>query len=88
MGESKKSHSPRIHGGNVSKYVIVQHRIENDKNGTPSITEVILTHPDTKKNAMYRLFKWKRALEMESIRVREATKDDYKQLRRRKKKTT
>ena len=77
MGESKKSYSPRIHGGNVKKYVIVQHRIENDKNGVPKIKEVLLAHPDTKKNAAHRLFKWKNILEMENLRLREAEKGDY-----------
>jgi hypothetical protein len=86
MGESKKSYSPRIYGGNVSQYIIVQHRIEKDKDGVPKITEAILTHPDTKKNAMYRLVKWKGALELENIRIREATSDDYKHLYKRKRK--
>ena len=70
MGESKKSYSPRIQGGNVSKYVIVQHKVENDKNGVPKVREVLLAYPDTKKNAQYRLIKWKSILEMENLRLR------------------
>tara|TARA_R100000315_G_scaffold57439_1_gene32095 strand:+ start:25 stop:279 length:255 start_codon:yes stop_codon:yes gene_type:complete len=84
MGESKKSHSPRIHGGNVSKYVIVQDRIETDKDGVPQVKEVLLAHPDTEKNTKHRLFKWRTILEMENLRIREATRADNP--RRRKKK--
>ena len=84
MGESKKSDSPRIHGGNVSKYVIVQHRVENDKNGVPKVKEVLLAYPDTKKNAEYRLIKWKSILEMENLRLREATKEDFPKKRKKK----
>ena len=83
MGKSKKSYSPRIHGGNVKKYVIVQHRIENDKNGKPMVKEVLLAYPDLKKNAERRLFTWKSVLEIENLRIREAQKEDY---RKRKKK--
>ena len=84
MGTSKKSYSPRIHGGNVSKYVIVQDRIETDKDGVPQVKEVLLTHPDTEKNTKHRLFKWRTILEMENLRIREATRADNP--RRRKKK--
>ncbi len=84
MGKSKKSYSPRIHGGNVSKYVIVQDRIETDKDGVPQVKEVLLAHPDTEKNTKHRLFKWRTILEMENLRIREATRADNP--RRRKKK--
>ena len=85
MGESKKSYSPRIHGGNVSKYVIVQHKVENDKNGVPKVREVLLAYPDTRKNAQYRLIKWKSILEMENLRLREATREDFPKKTRKKK---
>ena len=84
MGESKKSYSPRIHGGNVSKYVIVQDRIETNKDGVPQVTEVLLAYPDIMKNAKHRLFKWKTILEMENLRLREATKADYRKRRKKK----
>tara|TARA_B100000519_G_C14130294_1_gene384866 strand:+ start:426 stop:641 length:216 start_codon:yes stop_codon:yes gene_type:complete len=70
----------------VSKYVIVQHKVENDKNGVPKVKEVLLAHPDTEKNAKHRLFKWKTILEMENLRIREATKEDYPKARKKKKK--
>ena len=84
MGESKKSYSPRIHGGNVKKYVIVQNRIEVDEDGTPKVNEVVLAYPDSEKNATRRLFRWRRVLEMENIRIREATKEDYPKKRKKK----
>ena len=84
MGKGEEPYSPRIHGGNVSKYVIVQHRVENDKNGVPKVKEVLLAYPDTKKNAEYRLIKWKSILEMENLRLREATKEDFPKKRKKK----
>tara|TARA_R100001163_G_C4864471_1_gene69226 strand:+ start:63 stop:362 length:300 start_codon:yes stop_codon:yes gene_type:complete len=94
MGKGEEPYSPRIHGGNVSevwkkkwksskyyqetKYVIVQHRIENDKNGKPMVKEVLLAYPDLKKNAERRLFTWKSVLEIENLRIREAQKEDYR----------
>ena len=100
MGKSKKSYSPRIHGGNVSevwekkwksskyyqetKYVIVQDRIEHDSDSVPQVKEVLLAYPDTEKNAKHRLFKWKTILEMENLRLREATKADYRKRRKKK----
>ena len=83
---ASSSDSPRIHGGNVSKYVIVQDRIETNKDGVPQVKEVLLAHPDTEKNAKHRLFKWKTILEMENLRLREATKADYPKARKKKKK--
>tara|TARA_R100000234_G_scaffold101919_1_gene71099 strand:- start:33 stop:239 length:207 start_codon:yes stop_codon:yes gene_type:complete len=68
----------------VSKYVIVQDRIETDKDGVPQVKEVLLAHPDTEKNTKHRLFKWRTILEMENLRIREATRADNP--RRRKKK--
>ena len=68
------------------KFVIVQDRIEHDSNGGPQVKEVLLAHPDTEKNAKHRLFKWKTILEMENLRLREATKADYPKARKKKKK--
>ncbi len=68
------------------KFVIVQDRIEHDSNGVPQVKEVLLAHPDTEKNAKHRLFKWKTILEMENLRLREATKADYPKARKKKKK--
>ena len=68
------------------KFVIVQDRIEHDSNGVAEVKEVLLAHPDTEKNAKHRLFKWKTILEMENIRLREATKADYPKARKKKKK--
>ena len=69
----------------MSKYVIVQHKVENDKNGVPKVKEVLLAYPDTKKNAQYRLIKWKSILEMENLRLREATREDFPKKTRKKK---
>ena len=66
-------------------YVIVQHRIENGPEGTPIIKEVLLAYPDTKQNASKRLFKWKTILEVPNIRLRRATKQDYRKTKRKKK---
>ena len=68
------------------KFVIVQDRIEHDSNGVAEVKEVLLAHPDTEKNAKHRLFKWKTILEMENLRLREATKADYPKARKKKKK--
>ena len=68
------------------KFVIVQDRIEHDSNGVPQVKEVLLAHPDTEKNAKHRLFKWKTILEMQNLRLREATKADYPKARKKKKK--
>lgn len=68
------------------KVVIVQDRIEHDSNGVPRVKEVLLAHPDVEKNAKIRLFKWKNILEMENLRLREATKADYPKRRKSKKK--
>ena len=68
------------------KFVIDQDRIEHDSNGVPEVKEVLLAHPDTEKNAKHRLFKWKTILEMENLRLREATKADYPKARKKKKK--
>ena len=68
------------------KFVIVQDRIEHDSNGVPQVKEVLLAHPATEKNAQPRLFKWKTILEMENLRLREATKADYPKARKKKKK--
>ena len=67
------------------KFVIVQDRVQIDENGVPQVEEVLLAHPDTEKNAKHRLFKWKTILEMENLRLREATKADYPKKRRKKK---
>ena len=85
MVASSKSKSTRLSGGNV-KFVIVQDRIEHDSNGVAEVKEVLLAHPDTEKNAKHRLFKWKTILEMENLRLREATKADYPKARKKKKK--
>ena len=85
MVASSQLKSTRLSGGNV-KFVIVQDRIEHDSNGVPQVEEVLLAHPDTEKNAKHRLFKWKTILEMENIRLREATKADYPKARKKKKK--
>ena len=66
------------------KFVIVQDRIEHDSNGVPQVKEVLLAYPDTKKNAQYRLVKWKSILEMENLRIREATKEDFPKRRKKK----
>jgi hypothetical protein len=67
-----------------AKYVIVQDRIETNKDGVPQVTEVLLAYPDIMKNAKHRLFKWKTILEMENLRLREATKADYRKRRKKK----
>tara|TARA_R100001129_G_scaffold166128_1_gene133117 strand:+ start:1064 stop:1351 length:288 start_codon:yes stop_codon:yes gene_type:complete len=69
-----------------AKFVIVQDRIKKNDDGVPQVTEVVLTYPDIIENVKPRLLKWKNILEMENIRLREATKAD-KPKRRKKKKT-
>ena len=68
------------------KVVIVQDQITHDSNGVAQVKEVLLAHPDDEKNAKIRLFKWKTILEMENLRLREATKADYPKKGRVKKK--
>jgi len=70
----------------MKKFVIVQDRIETDKNGVAQVKEVLLAHPDVETNVKKRLFKWKTILEMENLRLREATKADYPKKGRVKKK--
>ena len=67
------------------KYVIVQDRVSYDENGTASVEEVLFAYPDTEKNAKHRLFKWKPILEMENLRLRDATKADYTKRRKKQK---
>jgi len=67
-------------------YVIIQNRIENGPEGTPIIKEVLLAYPDTKQNASKRLFKWKTILEVPNIRLRRATKQDYRKATKKQKK--
>ena len=69
-----------------AKFVIVQDRIKKNDDGVPQVTEVVLAYPDIIENVKPRLFKWKNILEMENLRLREATKADYPK-RRKKKKT-
>jgi len=59
------------------KYVIVQDRLAQDKNGGLKSSEVVLAYPDTLINAKSRMSKWKSILEIENIRMRKATMDDY-----------
>jgi len=60
------------------KYVIVQHRIQPDKNGVPKIEEVVLAYPDTHINARKRVQRWRAVLEMTNVRLREAMPEDYR----------
>ena len=66
------------------KFVIVQDRFQIDENGVPQLVEFLLAHKKKKKNAKHRLFKWKTILEMENLRLREATKADYPKRRKKK----
>ena len=84
MVASSQLKSTRLSGGNVSKYVIVQDRIETNKDGVPQVKEVLLAHPDTERNAKHRLFKWKSVLEMENLRIRKATRADNPKSRKKK----
>ena len=72
-----------LSGGNV-KFVIVQDRVETDSDGVPKVTEVVLAYPDSKQNAKVRMLKWKNILEMENLRLRKATKEDYPKRRKKK----
>ena len=67
------------------KFVIVQDRVETNGDGVPQVTEVVLAYPDSKQNAKVRLLKWRKILEMENLRLREATKEDYPKRRKKKK---
>jgi hypothetical protein len=84
MVASSQLKSTRLSGGNVSKYVIVQDRIETNKDGVPQVKEVLLAYPDTERNAKHRLFKWKSILEMENLRIRKATRADNPKSRKKK----
>lgn len=68
-----------------TQYVIVQNRIEKDKDGTPKITEVLLAYPDSELNAKTRIMKWKSVLEIPNLRMRKATKEDRVPKKRRRK---
>ena len=59
------------------KYVIVQDRLSLDKKGRLKSSEVVLAYPDTLINARMRMSKWQRILEIENIRMRKSTMDDY-----------
>ena len=66
------------------KYVIVQDRLSQDKKGRLKSSEVVLAYPDTLTNARMRLSKWQRILEIENIRIRKATMDDYPKTKKQK----
>ena len=66
------------------KYVIVQDRLSQDKKGRLKSSEVVLAYPDTLTNARMRLSKWQRILEIENIRIRKATMDDFPKTRKQK----
>jgi hypothetical protein len=66
------------------KYVIVQDRLSQDKKGGLKSSEVVLAYPDTLTNARMRLSKWQRILEIENIRIRKATMDDFPKTRKQK----
>ncbi len=66
------------------KYVIVQDRLSQDKKGGLKSSEVVLAYPDTLTNARMRLSKWQRILEIENIRIRKATMDDYPKTKKQK----
>ena len=66
------------------KYVIVQDRLSQDKKGRLKSSEVVLAYPDTLTNARMRLSKWQRILEIENIRMRKATMDDYPKTKKQK----
>jgi hypothetical protein len=68
------------------KYVIVQDRLKQDKKGGLKSSEVLLAYPDTLSNAKMRLGKWQRILEIENIRMRKATMDDYPKTKKQKRK--
>ncbi len=66
------------------KYVIVQDRLSQDKKGRLKSSEVVLAYPDTLINARMRMSKWQRILEIENIRMRKATMDDYPKTKKQK----
>ena len=66
------------------KYVIVQDRLTQDKKGRLKSSEVVLAYPDTLTNAEVRMSKWQRILEIENIRIRKATMDDYPKTKKQK----
>ena len=66
------------------KYVIVQDRLTQDKKGRLNSSEVVLAYPDTLTNAKMRMSKWQRILEIENIRMRKATMDDYPKTKKQK----
>ena len=66
------------------KYVIVQDRLSQDKKGGLKSSEVVLAYPDTLINARMRMSKWQRILEIENIRMRKATMDDYPKTKKQK----
>ena len=66
------------------KYVIVQDRLSQDKKGGLKSSEVVLAYPATLTNARMRLSKWQRILEIENIRIRKATMDDFPKTRKQK----
>jgi hypothetical protein len=68
------------------KYVIVQDRITQDKEGGLKSSEVVLAYPDTMDNAKMRIGKWKNILEIENIRLRKATLEDYPKTKKQKRK--
>ena len=68
------------------KYVIVQDRLTQDKKGRLKSSEVVLAYPDTLSNAKMRMGKWKSILEIENIRMRQATMDDYPKTKKQKRK--
>ena len=66
------------------KYVIVQDRLTQDRKGRLKSSEVVLAYPDTLINARMRMSKWQRILEIENIRMRKATMDDYPKTKKQK----
>jgi len=66
------------------KYVIVQDRLTQDKKGGLKSSEVVLAYPDTLTNARIRVSKWERILEIENIRIRKATMNDYPKTKKQK----
>jgi hypothetical protein len=69
-----------------TKYTIVQDVLSQDKKGTLSASEVVLAYPDTLVNAKTRLLKWQNILEIDNIRLRQATMNDYPKTKKQKRK--
>jgi hypothetical protein len=69
----------------TDQYVIVQHRIDINKEGVPKVKEVLLAYPDSESNAKKRVFKWKMILEIPNIRIRKATPEDRRKRSKKKK---